>query len=153
MDNEKIKMIEMLTIPVIKDLLIILYNKYKICDEEKIIELDEYKSELGSIKVSYNKENETKCVYIILKICDKNHDLGTEINKIKPYVTEDQWKQILTYLSTTVFILRTIYSSIYEKLNCTSDAYKNLSVDMQNTTIYLDGVDERIGIFFEECDS
>ena len=116
--------------------------------------------ELGCYQVEYvNKfSDEKELVYILIAPCDKDHNLTEQLDKLKVYVSDDEWAKVLKSLSTLVLLTRSIYSSIYldnKKLfdsvvNDTHTDYSKLSVDLTNTTMYLPNIPERIGIFLEK---
>lgn len=114
--------------------------------------------EIGCYQVDYTNKfsNEKEIIYILIAPCTKDHDLTNELDKLKPYISETEWNQVLKSLSTLVLITRSIYTSIYldNKLlfdECTNENtdFSKLQVDMSNTTMYLPSIPERIGIFLE----
>jgi hypothetical protein len=149
--REQISMLESMVIPVIKELLYKLVDHLDRKDLYPTIDTMCDITELGSLKISYTINNEPYTTYIVLKICNKNHDLTAEFNKLSPYVSEIQWKQVLQTLSTVVLLVRTIYSKLYDNLGINDVQYSCLYVDPINTTLGIDGIDERIGIFIDDC--
>lgn len=115
-------------IPVIKDLL------SDFIDPSIISEIEEVPN-LGAIKV-----NE---MFIYLNICDKEHNLDIQFNKLKPNLSPDQWNKVLGIISMIIFMARTSYKNICEKHNIESI----LLVDNNNTTLYTNNSKKRIGIF------
>lgn len=115
--------------------------------------------DVGCINVEYNDENDERVnVMIVFKECKSDHNLTEQINKLKPHLETDQWEKVLKTLSSALLLVRSIYSSIYENnLDLIEeivgynniDIYKTLQVDITNTTLYLPGISDRIGLFFE----
>lgn len=114
--------------------------------------------EIGCYQVNYiNKfSNEKETVYILISPCTKDHNLTEQLDKLKIYISDSEWSQVLKSLSTLILLTRTIYHSIYmDNKNLFNDIvdddkeYSTLSVDLSNTTLYLHGIPERIGIFIE----
>ena len=146
------KMIYSLSIPVIKEVLYSIVDKCERTDlYGKIDELCPV-GEIGSFKVTYQENGVKKDAYILLQICNVNHDLTLQFDKIKQYTTDDQWKQILKCLSSMIFIVRTIYIDMYNKLELDDIDYKELQVDPINTTLYIPNLSKRIGIFIDKCE-
>jgi len=149
--HEQVSMLESMVIPVIKELLYKLVDQLDRRDLYPTIDTMCDVPDLGSLKIDYTINNEPKTTYIVLKICNKNHDLTTEFDKLSPYVSEMQWKQILQTLSTVVLLVRTIYSNLYNNLGINDVQYSCLYVDPINTTLCIDSIDDRIGIFIDDC--
>lgn len=116
--------------------------------------------EVGCISVEFfNKNLEQKeTIVIVLKECKKNHNLTEQLNKLKVHLDEDKWNNILKNISSMVFIARSLYASIYEhNLDLIEEIvgsdninkYSKLSIDIDNTTLFLPDIDDRIGIFLE----
>lgn len=116
--------------------------------------------EVGCLNIDFHNKFEDKKdnILIILKECDKNHDLSEQLNKLMVHLDTEKWKDVLKSLSTLILLARNIYTSIYEnnldlveeivgKENI--DKYRKLQVDPANTTLYLPEIEDRIGIFFE----
>lgn len=116
--------------------------------------------EVGCFNVEfYNKfEDKKDIIYILLKECKKDHNLTEQLDKLKMFLDDDKWKNILKALSTLILLTRNIYTSIYENNKDlieeivgteNIDKYDKLQVDMINTTLYLPDINDRIGIFFD----
>lgn len=116
--------------------------------------------EVGFMNIDfYNKfEDKKDNIMVILKECDKNHNLSDQLNKLMVHLDTEKWKDVLKSLSTVILLARNIYTSIYENnLDLITeiigtenmDIYRKLQVDPLNTTLYLPDVEDRIGIFFE----
>jgi hypothetical protein len=134
-----------LTIPVIRELFYRLADKYERTNlYPKIAELCQVQ-EVGSFKISLP---DTRNVYIILKLCDYKHDLTKEFDRVKPYVNENQWNQIIKCISSMIFVFRSVFSELYKRLDF--EVENELLVDPDNTTLYLECLSERVGVFFEE---
>lgn len=138
-----------------------LANKY--CREYLGPRIDEicHIQEVGCLNIDFfNKtENKKDNIFIFMKECNEKHDLDIQIDKLKPHIDEEKWKEVLKSLSAIILLTRSIYTSIYEnnldfieelvgKENV--NKYNKLQVDNSNTTLYLPDVDDRIGIFFEK---
>lgn len=107
---------------------------------------------LGSLKISYKHNNEMKDTYLVLKICYKNHDLTKEFDKLQPYLSEEQWQKILQSVSMLIYIVRMLYKNLFPQLSLEdSEKYSELQIDPTNTTLFLEDIDERIGVFIDDC--
>lgn len=144
-----IKQIYSLSVPIIKDFI------YEIAkfenDEDILFKLSEFEVDvMGSIKIDYEKEDNTKMsYYIVLKICENDHNINLEFNKIKPHISENQWNHILKYVSCLVCIVRTIYASSYQNFDM-GEKYKEILIDPETSTLYIPNFHKRIGIFIED---
>lgn len=115
--------------------------------------------EVGCLNVDfYNKiEDKHDTIVIVLKECNKDHDLSYQLNKLMIHVDAEKWQNVLKSLSAVILLARNIYTSIYDNnLDLVEeitgqdiDKYHKLLVDTANTTLYLPGIDDRIGIFLE----
>lgn len=139
------------SVPVIKDMLYRVLETLDKTDKYPQVEQLCGQPELGSFKVNYTKNDEKKETYIVLKICKVNHDLTAEFQKLQPYVTEQQWKQILILLSRLILVIRSLYHDLYTKLELDEIRYGDLYVDYLNSTLYIEGIEDRIGIFIDDC--
>jgi hypothetical protein len=133
-----------LAAPTIKEMLLAI-AKYTNNDTTEIDSLY-IDDNIGSFKID-NVNN--KAAHIMLKTCDKNHDLNAEFNKLKPYINSDHWKQVLNWMSSLVLLVRSIYKQIYVSQFNFGSEFDHLEVDMDNTTLYVPNIDIRIGIFIE----
>lgn len=147
-NNDLVNMIYSLAIPSIKVLLIEIANKLNMDILDNINNLSINEDNIGSYKVDFEKESKKETLYILLKTCTKDHDLSCQFNKIQPYISQSQWDQLLKYISSLVFLVRTIYTAECTKLGITH-TYNTLNVDNTNTTLYINDIDTRIGIFVE----
>jgi hypothetical protein len=125
-------------------------------------------TEIGCMQVDFlNKStNKQDRVYLVLDVCQKNHDLTAELDKIKPFVTEEKWVDVLKSLANLIFFGRTVYANesrkhvtlIHDIVGPETKAETlaellNFKVDPDNTTLYLDPLwSERIGIFVRRGD-
>jgi len=140
-----------LSIPVIKEML---YKVLVLIDRTDKYPDVEYlcgESVVGSFKVNYKINDIDKVTYIVLKICKGNHDLTQEFNKLQPYLLPEQWKKIQGLLSSLILVVRSLYKDLYTKLELNEEKYSELYVDHCNTTLYLEDIDDRIGIFIDDC--
>lgn len=115
-------------------------------------------SEVGCMKVDYvDKLNGQPAVaYLLLGACDKNHDMVRQINKLKPFIGDDKWAEILQHLSMLMYFGRNVYANSAKQLR-ESIASLNIGpvedfleakVDAESSTLYLcAGWPRRIGIF------
>jgi hypothetical protein len=129
MANEDI--IYALTIPVIKELFVDFVD-------HNIISTIKDVDNLGAVKINDS--------FIYLKVCDKDHDLTQEFNKLQPYLSNVQWDHVLRIISLMVFMVRSIYKNLCDEYNINS----TLLVDTNNTTLYTANTYKRIGIFIEK---
>lgn len=150
MENDDVLgLIYSLSLPSIKNLLLAIADKTdNTINIEKINDLYNI-SEIGSFKIDYSKDNKACVTYIILKNCDKDHNLTNEFDKLKPYLSEQQWNKVLGYLSSLVYFIRVVYENIYKNIHMGTE-YEKLLLDSSNTTLYVPNIDIRIGIFLEE---
>lgn len=115
--------------------------------------------EIGCLNVNYYHKVEEKNdnMFIFLKECKADHNLSEQLDKLKIHLDEEKWKEVLKSLSTIILLTRNIYISIYENntdliteiVGDDINKYKVLQVDLSNTTLYLPGIEDRIGIYFE----
>jgi hypothetical protein len=121
-------------------------------------------SENGCLKIEYNNITNNKKEYIIIymKECDKDHDLSIQMDKLKLYINQDKWNEVLKSLSMLILLIRSIYTTVYENnidLICNIVGVDNLPifsklhVDLSNTTLYLPMISTRLGIFFEKIEN
>lgn len=114
--------------------------------------------EIGCFTVDYSIDDVKHSLFILLKDCNKSHNLTEQLEKLKPHLSEDKWKEILKLLSYLLVLTRNIYCSIYDNNSdliheiigdASMEKYSKLLVDPVNTTLYLPDLDQRVGIFFE----
>lgn len=151
MDNRDIlnNMTLSLSIPSIKPLLLDIANVTGInnfIDKINDLHIDEA---VGSFKIDYEKNNIKESVYVTLKPCNATHNLTEQFDSIKPYLSEPQWTQVLKHVSFLVFLVRQVYEKIYKDFDMGIE-YGKLNVDLENTTLYVPGIETRIGIFLEQ---
>ncbi len=119
-------------------------------------------TEVGSMKIDFfNRETgKPDVAWLLLDECRANHDLGAQLDKIKPHVAPEKWPEILKHCSTLIGIGRTVYAqlaknnlALIRKINglpasdpCTD--YLAYKVDMASSTLYLSAAwPNRIGLF------
>jgi hypothetical protein len=119
-------------------------------------------TEVGSMKIDFfNRETgKPDVAWLLLDECRANHDLGAQLDKIKPHVAPEKWPEILKHCSTLIGIGRTVYAqlaknnlALIRKINglpasdpCTE--YLAYKVDMASSTLYLGAAwPNRIGLF------
>lgn len=118
--------------------------------------------DIGCFSVDYyNKEEDKKSnLFILLKDCKADHDLSDQLNKLRRHLDDKKWDEILNTLSSLILLSRNIYTSLYdnnkdliEEIVGIDDIpkYNKLLVDPLNTTLYLPGIEDRIGIFLENA--
>lgn len=140
-----------ISLPIIKEIVTIICKKINIYNDrkEKIGLLVSGNEDLiGSFKIEYTINEEKKEAFLMFKICDSNHDVMTEFNKVKPYVTEEQWASVLKCVSSMIYILRTMYKEIIKDFNI-SEEYSEIQVDYNKSSLYINNIEERIGVFVE----
>lgn len=119
--------------------------------------------DIGCLNIDYHNKYEDKKdnMVIVLKECNKNHNLSDQLNKLMVHLDSEKWKDVLKALSTLILLARNIYTSIYENNldligeivgNENIDKYRKMQVDPLNTTLYLPDINDRIGIFFENTE-
>jgi hypothetical protein len=134
------------------------YNRSDLLDR---IDLICSVQELGCYQIDYTNKfsNEKEIAYILIAPCTEDHDLTEQLDRLRVYVSSEEWATVLKSLSTLILLTRSIYNSVYmdnkDMFNeVTSDDtnldYSTLQVDMSNTTLYLPNVSERIGIYLEK---
>jgi hypothetical protein len=143
------KLLLSMVIPAIKTFI----NQFDNIDNDKLNKLC-WITEVGCLKVDYyNKKTEKQdTIHILLKECDKDHNLTNELDKLKQHLDDDKWNEILKQLSSLILLTRSIYSYTMQQLNQSEGSSKYddiLSVDMDNTTLYIKNYNNRIGIFLE----
>jgi len=121
-------------------------------------------TELGCQEVVfYNMATQCRdTAYLFLGKCPKNHDLDTQLGKLKPLVAESMWPEILRHLSMLVTIGRLVYGNValherplIRKLfglaeDDMCEKFAHLNIDATNTTLFVDeSWPERIGIFVQ----
>ena len=143
--------IQSLSLPIIKDLLTIVVNKldkYELYKDSLDSLIKDNDSVIGTFKIDYIKDGTNCEAYVLFKICDVNHDLTVEFNKVKNYISAEQWQHVLKHISTMIYVLRIMYKKVINDMDL-GDLYSELLVDILTTTMYLPGITERIGIFIE----
>lgn len=119
-------------------------------------------TELGCLKVDFYDlaGQRPDTAYLTLGECPKGHDLGAQLDKIKPRVAPEKWQEVLKHLSMLVFTGRNVYANTARQHlpliralfglapSDPCERYLDLQVDPANTTLYLDaGWPSRVGIF------
>lgn len=149
--NEELGSIfQAVSLPIIRELLTIICKKLNKYNElkDKIESLVSGNEDLiGSFKVDYFNETQ-KEAYLIFKICSEDHDVMLEFNKVKPYVTDEQWASVLKCVSSMVYILRMMYKGIIKDFELPEE-YGELYVDVNTSNLFIIGIRERVGIFVE----
>ena len=117
-------------------------------------------TEIGCMNVEYNTSQGKKKAYIRLDKCDIDHNLDTQLNKIRPFISDEKWPELIRHISVLVFFGRSTYSNmsrlhsdLIKKILCTDDnidQYYEYKIDMTNTTLFvLPEYKYRIGIFID----
>ena len=160
MDENIGKRILAMGFPSVRIMLYALAKKYDKHNIEDRIEEICHIQEIGCLNIDFfNKtENKKDTIFIFMKECTKDHNLDEQIDKLKPHIDEEKWKDVLKSLSSIILLTRSIYTSIYENntefikelVGEDINKYCKLHVDPINTTLYLPDIDDRIGIFFEK---
>lgn len=115
-------------------------------------------SEVGCMKVDYtdSMSGQPAVAYLLLGACDKNHDMARQINKLKPFIGEDKWAEILRHLSMLMYFGRNVYANSAKQLRETIasldigpvEDFLEARVDVENSTLYLcAGWPRRVGIY------
>ena len=119
-------------------------------------------TEVGCMQVDfYNQATQRPDVaYLMLEQCQQGHDLGAQLDKIKPFVLPARWPEVLKHLSMLVYLGRSVYANVARQhlplirslaglpADDPCERYLNLQVDPVNTTLYLDASwPGRVGIF------
>lgn len=142
-------------------------NNVVLAEDKKIeyrLEIDKFSplTEIGCMKVDYY--NNTKLTidraFLVLGECSKLHDMGEQLDKIKPHISADKWTSVTRSISTLFFIGRSVYSQLARKnidlirrIHQFNDDdpcldYLDLKIDRKNTTMFInDTWQSRIGIF------
>lgn len=116
--------------------------------------------EVGCLNIDYYNKFEDKKdnILIFLKECKADHNLSDQLDKLRIHLDVEKWNEVLKALSTIILLTRNIYASIYDnnidlikEIIGETDIHKynKLQVDMDNTTLYLPDIEDRIGIFFD----
>ena len=106
------------------------------------------KEDLKDIVVSFINQQTQEPMKFIIKIqeCNYNHSLDNELNKIKPFILENKWGDVLKTIELVFNIARKTYVVFMEQhtklirdiLNEEpQDIHKQLLVDKTNTTLLL----------------
>lgn len=141
MNNEDI--MYALSLPSIKNILKLIPN----INQNMILEMPDI--DQGSLQITFDKNGKEHIIYVLLKECKKEHNLTEQMDKLMPYLNNEQQNKILQHMSALVLFIRTIYKSIVQNLNI-DNIYKELLIDTSNTTMFLPNIESRIGIFLEE---
>lgn len=94
--------------------------------------------------------------YLVLDICDRDHDLTAQFDLLRPRVSEEQWMTILKHMSFLIGMGRRVFSllaashpEIISAVRGNDDT--TLHVDPTNTTLYMtESFPKRIGIFIRK---
>ena len=118
--------------------------------------------EVGCMKVDFHNQVTKKpdVAYIRLDQCPRRHDLGAQLDKLRPLVPENKWAEVLKPMSALILIVRSTYGHAARQQlplirglfdlpeNDPCDKYLDLKVDISNTTLYIDETwPNRAGIF------
>jgi len=162
MDENLSKQILAIGFPSVRIMLYALAKHFNKENVESRIEEVCHIQDIGCFNIDYyNKETDKKdTVLIFLKECGADHNLSDQLNKLRPYLDDEKWKNILKTLSYLILLTRNIYVSIYDNnkelieeivgIN-NIETYNKLNVDPDNTTLYLPNIEDRVGIFFENA--
>jgi hypothetical protein len=120
-------------------------------------------TEPGCMQVDfYNTDSkEMSTVYLELDVCNSNHDLGAEMDKLKRLIDKSKWGELLKHFSVLIAIGRSVFAKLarenadliseirsYLPENERQIDLQTLSVDMSNTTLFvLRRLPRRVGIF------
>lgn len=123
-------------------------------------------TEPGCMRVDFFNQETKKgdVVYLELDECDKNHDLDSQLGKLKPHVEAGKWSLILNHLSVLILHGRSVFSKVATENSHLMGEIKRglpekhkdvdlrtLTVDRRNTTLYvLEDLPRRIGIFVRQ---
>jgi hypothetical protein len=153
------EVIQSISLPIIKDYLILILKKENALLRKDIIDkvnslVKNNEGLIGSFKINYNNGKKEKEAYLMFKICNNDHDIAKEFDKIKKYLSENQWKYVLNCISTMIYVLRMMYKGIINDFKELDNfilpvEYSELSVDHSTSNLFIHGMDERIGIFIE----
>lgn len=160
MDENLSKQVLAMGFPSVRILLHALANHYNKPNLIPRIEEICHIQEVGCLNIDYFNKNDNKrdTMIILLKECKSDHDLSFQLDKLKPHLDTDKWNSVLRALSTLILLARNIYSSVYESNislieeivgRSKVETYRKLYVDILNTTLYLPGIDDRVGIYLD----
>ena len=119
-------------------------------------------TEVGCMKVDFFNRGSgaPEIAYLVLGKCAKLHNLGEQLDKLKPHVSDAKWPEVIRSLSMLVHIGRSVYGQIarnhidlIRRINGRAPddpcaEFIDLQVDRENTTLFInDGWPRRVGIF------
>lgn len=119
-------------------------------------------SEVGCMRVEFVHQltGVPVVAFLTLDACPAAHDLGRELEKLKPITPAAKWSELLRSMSTLVFIGRAVYSrTSREHIGLVRQlaglgaedpcaGLLDLQIDTKNTTLYLNAAwPERVGLY------
>lgn len=119
-------------------------------------------TEVGCMKVDFFNQTTgaPDIAYLVFDKCQRLHNLGAQLDKLKAHVSDEKWPEVIRSLSMLIHIGRSVYGQTARKHldlirrihgsaaddPCTK--YLDLQVDRENTTLFLEpSWPGRIGIF------
>lgn len=125
-------------------------------DLEKETETDKKK---GSIEFKFeNRETKMEVgANVFIDECAADHNTGKELDKIKNIIDAKEWPRILHEVSQFINLARAYYDNFIGQRASLTDTIKKhipegvtifpLKVDEAHSTLFLEGVTKRIGLF------
>lgn len=118
-------------------------------------------ADLACMRVVFRRAGEAAptTAFFVLDACPPAHDLGRQLDRVRPHVSEEQWKQLTARLSEVVFVARAVYRDEAKKRENfirglfhvppgRATPFLEPCVDPANTTLFLHPAwPERVGIF------
>jgi hypothetical protein len=108
------------------------------------MEVDFFNAELG------RKDK----AYLVLDECEADHDLGAQLDKLRRHVAAEKWPEVVRSLSMLVFVARSVYETVardkadlVRRMCPGAEGVLAYKVDPSNTTLFVDAIPQRIGIF------
>lgn len=112
----------------------------------------------GCLRVEFHDRTTggANVAYMSLRECAPDHDLGAQLEKLRPRCADDKWTAVVQHLSRLVHMGRAVYRQFAENnrdllrraAGDRAEEFLNLKVDPANTTLFLDaGWPCRAGIF------
>ena len=119
-------------------------------------------TEVGCLKVDFHNRKTGKgdVAYLLLDQCPRTHNVGKQLDKLKPLVAEAKWPEVLQQLGSLIFMGRSVYGQVARKHldlirkikglpaddPCT--AFLDLQVDMATSTLFVNpDSPNRVGIY------
>ena len=124
----------------------------------KIDELSTIKDAGGMNITFFNSDtNKESFAYLVMNKCDKTHNINNQLDKIRRFIPDEKWPEILKYVSMLLYLCQSIYETTanacyqdIDNLNLpveTTELLK-LQIDKVNNTLYLvEDWDIRIGCY------